>query len=254
MRDDHPAMSLNQVDQIRAWLHAVDRLRTAHAADPAQARRVRALKAYQAQRFEHTYADLLAQPRYQAATRFFLNDLYGPQEFSERDTQFSRVVPALVRLFPADVVATVEQLGELHALSETLDDATARHLPPGPADGPLDDPADGAVDAAAYIAAWQAAGQPAGRERQIALTLQIGQSLDRFTRSRLLRNSLRLMRGPARAAGLSSLQTFLEAGFDAFGAMKGADDFLATIGQRERALAAALFAADATQRSARLLP
>ena len=246
MRDDHQAMSLNQVDQIRAWLAAVDRLRAAHADDPALAQRVRALKAYQAQRFEHTYADLLAQPRYQAATRFFLNDLYGPQEFSERDTQFSRVVPALVRLFPADVVATVEQLGELHALSETLDDATARHLPVGPVDA--------AVDGAAYIAAWQAAGQPAGRERQIGLTLQIGQSLDRFTRSRLLRNSLRLMRGPARAAGLSSLQTFLEAGFDAFGAMKGADDFLATIGQRERALAAALFAADATQRSARLLP
>ena len=49
------------------------------------------------------------------------------------------------------------------------------------------------------------------------------------------------MRGPARSAGLASLQRFLERGFDAFRAMNGAAQFLATIGARERALAAALF-------------
>jgi hypothetical protein len=49
------------------------------------------------------------------------------------------------------------------------------------------------------------------------------------------------MRGPARSAGLARLQRFLERGFDAFRAMNGAAQFLATIGARERALAAALF-------------
>ena len=86
------------------------------------------------------------------------------------------------------------------------------------------------------------------RERQIALTLSIGLALDGFTRSRLLRSSLRLMRGPAHAAGLAALQRFLEAGFDAFGGMQGADDFLRWVGERERALAAALFAPDALMR------
>ena len=51
-----------------------------------------------------------------------------------------------------------------------------------------------------------------------------------------------VLRGPAQAAGLSDLQKFLEAGFDAFSAMKGASDFLGWVGARERALAAALFA------------
>ena len=69
------------------------------AADPALAGRVQALKAYQARRFEATYGDLLAHPRYQGAARFFLEELYGPQEFAARDAQFSRIVPALVRLF-----------------------------------------------------------------------------------------------------------------------------------------------------------
>jgi len=59
----------------------------------------------------------------------------------------------------------------------------------------------------------------------------------------LLRNALRLMRGPAQAAGLAELQRTLESGFDTFKAMKGAEEFIAFIAKRERALAEALFAA-----------
>jgi len=216
-------------DRILDHLNTVAALRAQRAADPALAGRVQALKAYQARRFEATYGDLLAHPRYQGAARFFLQELYGPQEFAARDTQFSRIVPALVRLFPADLVATIATLGELHALSESLDDGTARQLPRLPPDAP------------AYAQAWLAAGRAPARELQIALTLRIGEAMDRYTRNRLLRTSLRLMRGPAQAAGLSDLQQFLEAGFDAFGAMKGAVEFLRWVGQRERALAAALF-------------
>ncbi len=220
-------------DRIRAHLNTVTQLREARHGDPALADRVRSIKTYQAKRFEKSYADLLASPRYRAATRFFLDELYGPQEFGDRDSQFARVVPGLVRLFPHEVVETVEALGQLHALSEALDDTVARHLPGLPA------------DAAGYVQAWQATGRAPAREQQIALTLTIGRALDGFTRSRWLRSSLRLMRVPAQAAGLSALQGFLESGFAAFGAMQGAGEFLRLVGERERALAAALFAADA---------
>jgi hypothetical protein len=216
-------------DRILEHLATVAALRAHRTADPALAERVRVLKAYQARRFESSYADLLAHPRYQGAARFFLEELYGPQEFAARDAQFARIVPALVRLFPAELVATVATLGELHALSESLDDSAARQLPRLPPDAP------------GYAQAWQATGRAPAREQQINLTLSIGAALDRYTRNRLLRTTLRLMRGPAQAAGLSDLQRFLEAGFDAFGAMKGATDFLRWVGERERALAAALF-------------
>jgi len=73
----------------------------------------------------------------------------------------------------------------------------------------------------------------------------VGRSLDRHTRSRVLRASLKAMRGPARAAGLGALQAFLETGFDAFGAMRGAREFLATIETRETALVERLFQPDA---------
>lgn len=194
--------------------------------------RVQALKAYQQCRFAHTYADLLATPRYGAAARFFLDELYGPSDFSHRDAQFARVVPALVRLFPRDVVATVATLAGLHALSEQLDSAMAHAL-----DGPE-------VDALAYVAAWRSVGHAREREQQVALTLDVGRELDTLTRKPLLRHSLRMMRGPARAAGLSALQGFLESGFDTFLAMRGAQEFLSTVSTREHALLSALFDAE----------
>ena len=167
--------------------------------------------------------------RRKRAANFFLNELYGPQDFTQRDAQFSRIVPALVRLFPSDTVATVESLAAVHALSERLDTAMAIHL-------------GGALPArASYVRAWQATGEPAARARQIELVMSVGEALDRHTRSFVLRTSLKAMRGPARAAGMGALQTFLESGFEAFGAMGGAREFLATIHARETALAARLF-------------
>ncbi len=223
---------------ILEHLASVEAQRRRRRGDFALDLRVRAVKAYQQRRFIHTYDDLLKHPRYSAAARFFLDELYGPKDFTDRDTQFARVVPALVRLFPQDIVDVVGLLAELHALSEQLDTAMAEHLDAVP------------VDAPAYIAAWQATGVPAQRGRQIQLTLDVGLALDRFVRQPLLRHTLRLMRGPARAAGLADLQTFLESGFDTFRAMRGADQFLAWVAERERRLVDALFAADVTNPSA----
>ncbi|HMC17055.1 MAG TPA: hypothetical protein VKI18_15575 [Albitalea sp.] len=216
---------------ILGHLQTVATERARRDAAPELGASVLALKRYQQSRFGRTYADLLVSQRHGPAARFFLEELYGPRDFSQRDAQFARVVPALVKLFPDEIVATVQTLAELHALSETLDSETASNL-----DGTR-------VDAAAYIAAWQATGRASERERQIMLTLAVGESLDALTRNPLVRNSLRMMRSPARAAGLGELQNFLEAGFDAFRAMRGAREFLDDIGRRERALATALFSA-----------
>ena len=220
-----------QGEQILRGLHVVADERSQRAADPALGNAVLAVKAFQHARFQASYADMLASPRYGRAASFFLEDLYGPMDFSQRDTQFARVVPGLVRLFPADLVSTVVSLADLHALSETLDTAMARALP-----GP--EPITGAR----YGQAWRTVGQPPQREQQIALMLAVGSALDRYTRNPFLRHTLRLMRGPAHAAGMGALQSFLETGFDTFREMRGAAPFLDTVAKRERALAAQMFA------------
>lgn len=205
--------------------------RAARSVDATLARRVSHVKGYQQARFALTYADLLAAPRYAGAARFFLDDLYGPGDFSQRDAQFARIVPGLVRLFPAEVVTTVEALTALHALSEQLDSEMARHVD------------DQALTAETYVAAWRRTGQPGNRQRQVDLMLKVGHALDVYTHRPLMRHSLRAMRMPARAAGLSALQSFLESGFDTFRELHGADEFLSQIEKRERSLAASLFGA-----------
>lgn len=213
-------------------LQAVRSLRARHANEAALGQRVHRLKAWQHARFAQTYADLLTSARYGPAARFFLEDLYGPYDFSERDSQFARIVPALVRLFPGDIVQTVAELAALHALSEELDTRMAEGLCW---------PRDSELDWAAYGALWRETGRPTDRELQIALMLRVGESLDGYTRNPLLRHSLRLMRGPAAAAGLGSLQRFLETGFDTFKTMKGGRNLLDTIANRERQIAEQLF-------------
>lgn len=203
--------------------------RAQRRADPTLGHAVTVIKAFQHARFAQTYDDLLSQPRYAAAARFFLEELYGPKDFTERDQQFARIVPGLVRLFPSELVATVEALGELHALSESFDTRMARVF------------AGHELDCERYGTAWRAVGDPAHRERQIALMRQVGDALARYTRNPLLRHSLRLMRGPAHAAGVGTLQRFLETGFDTFADLREPRQFLDLIAGRERALAARLF-------------
>jgi hypothetical protein len=218
-----------EAQEILQNLREVSAERMARNADPGLDARVAAIKAYQHARFMHTYADLLAGGRYAGAAQFFLDDLYGPGDFTRRDEQFARVVPGMSRVFPHEVCRTVLLLSELHALSERMDTAMGRMHPAGPVSG------------ASYGVAWRAVGHPESRERQIVLMLAVGRALDGYTRSALLRHSLRLLRGPAHAAGLGSLQEFLERGFDTFRAMKGAEGFLSLVAERERDLAGQLF-------------
>ncbi len=227
----------DEADAIVQELRIVSAERAVRMAEPGLAVRVQALKHYQQKRFRRTYADLLNDARHRDAAQFFLEELYGPKDFEERDAQFMRIVPAVRRMFPQEIVHTVANLASLHALSETLDTEMGRRLP------------GDVVTAVDYAAAWRATGRPQAREQQIALTLAVGESLDRYTRVPMIRTTLRMMRGPARAAGMSELQRFLETGFDTFKAMRGAEHFLRCIATRERALATALFAETSVARA-----
>jgi hypothetical protein len=221
---------------ILAHLQTLDAERRRRAADPTLTDKVVALKAFQQRRFALTYTDLLASERYRAAARFFLDELYGPSDFAARDAQFARVAPAIAQLFTDEIAAAVAALTELHALSEALDSAMALEI------------AAPSLTRATYIRTWQRVGRAEDRQRQIALTLDVAGRIDRCTRQPLLRNSIRLMRGPALAIGLSELHELLERSFDTFCALQGADAFIGLVASRERALSAALFATDPRKR------
>lgn len=221
---------MDSAERIRRAVAQVQQLRATTAATEAAA-----VKRLQSRRFAATYADLLAAggPAGGAA-RFFLDQLYGDRDYSDRDAQFARIAGTLQTVFPAAVTGTAVALAELHALTEGLDLELARALPSQPH----------ATEAGRYVMAWRSVGRQPDRRRQLAEVLAIGRDLGRLTRTPGLGVMLRMMRGPAAAAGMGSLQQFLESGFETFGRLArahGVEPFLRTIDVREKALMDLLF-------------
>ncbi|MFN9506136.1 MAG: FFLEELY motif protein [Rubrivivax sp.] len=221
-------------DTILGHLQGVRQERALREAEPELGHRAQQIREYQAERLRSTHADLLGQEQTRPAALFFLDQLYGTQDFVERDAQFARIVPAIVRLFSAEVGTTVAHLAELHALSERLDSAMARALP----DSSL-------ASREAYETAWRVVGLREQRERQLDLVEIIGRALQHYTQHPSLGRALTLMRFPARAAGLHALQQFLETGFDTFARLPSPAAFMQTIVTRERSEMHRLFGDDA---------
>jgi len=129
----------------------------------------------------------------------------------------------MVKVLPDRVIATVALATELNALSQELDRVLLARLPR----------ADGHFSVLEYCKAYRRAGNFPLRRRQVKLIGEIGTALDAHVGKPLIRAALAMMRQPARLAGMSGLQDFLERGFLAFRAMHGAREFLRTIDTRE---------------------
>lgn len=204
-------------------LARVQGIHVQRAGNPIIAGGLDRLADWQARRLRMTYSDLAANPRYKRAISFFLSDLYGGGDFARRDADLARIVPLITRMLPVRIIEVVTQAVELNALSQELDLVMVNSLPR----------ADGALTVPDYCRAYRRAGNFPARLRQIALTHALGSALDRYVGKSWVRASLAVMRQPARAAGLQSLQDLLERGFAAFRLMRGADEFLGIIAQRE---------------------
>ena len=230
---------MDAAQTIRDCIADVTALRLHRTGDPALGTAVGSVKSLQARRFRGTYADLMGSPSFGPAARFFLEELYSDTDYTDRDLQFGRIAGTLQTMFPQPVVDTAVALAVLHAQTEELDQDMGRAWLAH---------ADATNDAARYTAAWRTVGQRHARQQQLQRVLAMGADLARLTRTPGLRMMLRMMRGPANAAGMGALQRFLEAGFDTFGQLArqrgGVEQFLATIEQRERALMGQLFDAD----------
>jgi len=219
-------------DEIERLLARRRALEARPQRDPALGERLRALRAWQARRLARTYEGLRREPRYTAAVEFFLNDLYGPHDFSRRDQELSRAVAPLRRALPAALLAVLAKAIELDLLTAQLDQAMLDHLPEGP------------LTNGSYAMAYRAVGRAAERERQIDLTVSIGADLERLVRQRWLGLALRAAHLPARAAGLGVLQQFLERGFTSFRRMGSAQALLQAIREREAQLMQTLLQGD----------
>ncbi|MFO1379739.1 MAG: hypothetical protein U1F63_05160 [Chitinivorax sp.] len=194
------------------------------------------LATWQSERLQQTYADLLASQRYEVPARYFLSDLYGPKDYTQRDQQVERVYNKARKLLPEHMVKPLADALAMNVLSQALDIRLCIEL--------FDTMGIDRIDVDSYVAAYRRCDNYALRCRQIGLIRSIGHELDSVVRKPLLGMLLRMSRGPAHLAGLGELQQALERGFDAFKGMRGADEFVAIIVEREQRILQRIYAGD----------
>ncbi|MCW0438804.1 hypothetical protein [Xanthomonas sacchari] len=195
------------------------------------------LRRWQSERLEHSFEHFLEDPQRRPAAMFFLTDVYGDRDFSRRDADIVKVLPMMQRLMPASLLDTVADGIELGALTHALDLRMAEALQDLT-------PRRKRLDEALYAEAYRQTGLPRLRQRQIDLIARVGLGLAKAVHTPGVRMLLRFARGPAKAAGLSELQGFLERGFDAFSKLGDAEGFIGDIETTERAVSERLFAGD----------
>lgn len=196
---------------------------------------MRLLRQWQSQRLATTYADLLQNPRYEAAGQFFLKDLYSARDFRQRDEDIQHVYHVMRSVLPPEIARSLEGVVELNDLTRRLDEALLKAL--------VDElGVTDSITPEQYAEAYRICQNYPERVRQIELIMEIGRRLEKLVRRPLVATTLRLARGPAHLVGYGELQEFLERGFVAFKQMRGAEEFLLTIGRREREILDRIYA------------
>jgi hypothetical protein len=219
----------NLVRKLEEQLKLVAQERQAAKREPSLLAARTALKRYQSARLAQTHADLLANPNTHGAARFFLDELYGANDLSQRDVDLERIIPTLQKMLSYESLHTITEAIVLDALSERLDSAMARVLGPDFTEG-------------MYVAAYRTATTHEERARQLDLVQELGESLCDLVNIPLLAVTLTIMKGPARLAGLGQLHEFLNEGFTTFKRMKKPAQFVTTVVDRERQVMERIYA------------
>lgn len=193
------------------------------------------LQSWQLGRLTTTFEDLYQQEGYRPAVEFFVSDLYGGLDFRERDQEMDRVMPVMVRFLPDNALVALAEAFELQAISLEHDVEMAEYM----AEQGVND-----LGMAEYCAVYLACSDREHRARQIQLIRKLGQDLQNLVDKPVINYLLRMLRGPAHAAGFGLLQEFLESGFASFRALEDADHFVDTIYEREWSAMERMFAGD----------
>lgn len=193
------------------------------------------LRTWQSARLAQTHADLLASHRYGPACGFFLNDIYAPRDFSQRDQDIEYLYAIMSSFLPEFLLKVVRKAIEMNDLTNELDQALARVLV-------QDLGVTDQITPELYAEAYRICDNFAERAHQIHLIGEVGRMVDRGTRIPLIGVTLHLARRPANHAGWGELHTFLEHGYTAFKHMGRADVFLRTLQEREMGILERIYA------------
>jgi hypothetical protein len=192
---------------------------------------VRKLQSWQTKRLLVTHDDLWNSKRFKPAMQFFIDEIYGPTDFSQRDIELARVLPNMAKVLPNSGLESLQAALRLNCLSLELDIALVKELD------------NKEINRSNYFTCYRQSSNQSKREQQIQLLKDLGLDLAQVVTIRGISAILMLSRKPAKIAGVESLHAFLENGFKSFKQLGEVHDFIDPIVNRERELMHSLYAA-----------
>lgn len=196
------------------------------------------LQDWQCQRLLVSHDDLAQQQRYQKAMAFFVEELYGPKDFSQRDADLVRVIPKLAKVLPEKAMNAMNDALSLNALSFDLDMEMAQYL--------NKHFATQQINRDSYAQAYRSVGRKDDRESQITIISHLGDQLADVIKVRGIGMLISMSRRPAKMAGLLALHEFLDRGFNAFKAIGDVQSFIQPVLERETRLMEILLSENTT--------
>lgn len=132
--------------------------------------------------------------QFQPACTFFLEDIYAPRDFSQRDFDVERIHSYLSRFLPAATIRLLTDTVELNHLTNQLDHELMKALfeKLGVTD---------AITPDLYAQGYRTCDNYAERLQQIELTIAILREVGAGARHPLVGTAIRIGSGPAKKAG-----------------------------------------------------
>lgn len=199
------------------------------------------LRQWQANRMTQTYADFLADRRFEPATRFFIDEVQAPLDLSQLTQDLERMYEMSLKFLPSHLLSPLARAVELNTLTRTLDQALLTVLLERV--GMDEGSTSLVITPELYAESYRKCDNYEARTKQVVLVAEVGRGIERVARIPLVDVTLRLARNPAQKAGWSELQDFLERGLRAFKRMGwGSSRFLRTFASREQQIVDQIFA------------
>jgi hypothetical protein len=192
------------------------------------------LRSWQSNRLAGTYQDFLSDPDYQQACTFFLTDIYGPKDFTQRDFDFDRLYSILSRFIPEHMLRLLAEAIALNRMSMHLDEKLLHAI--------LSRWAETAVITPEMVAeAYRLCNNYDERLHQIEQLVRIMDEAIEGAKYPLVGPTLRFAKGPAVRLGWQELYNFLDRAYKAFRPMRGPQRFTQAIYVRELAILNQIF-------------
>jgi hypothetical protein len=183
---------------------------------------IKAVQSWQCKRLLVSHQHMYQQKRFKPAVEFFINELFGPNDFSQRDKDIARIIPKMSTFLPQKALQSLACALHLNTLSFELDFELAKRL------------VDTTINRDTYAKAYISCNNFASRQQQIDYIRNLGNDLADVVKIKGISSLLFISRKPAKMAGVLALHEFLEKGFKSFKNMGNVEDFITPLVNKER--------------------